>query len=252
MNDVKGSDRSFEMVGKSFFDTSDILNVNHIMTLALWKYFANNYFKGDMQRLVYSSNDYAFRRRHETNPGDVQGLNFPFMNIKLRNISNNNDRNWKNRSLEASGVYQQALGAKIYLTPVRLEFDATMFLHKEADLHAASNKFLWDNAVETFIQAEVEAELNSRKAVFKLQAYLDYEMEYDNQYNEKEWLEKNKIRTIAIQPSLNTFLVNTQIGSHTKPRFAMTKKFILSLYENSNINFVDHLLEDLEWSSQVM
>ena len=77
------------MVGKSYFDNSNFLNVYFSTIIALFNYFTENIFPNDPSRIIYASNDYAFRRRLELNSRDnvsefqIQSLNMPFMNFAI-------------------------------------------------------------------------------------------------------------------------------------------------------------------------
>lgn len=224
------------MVGKSYFDNSNFLNVYFSTIIALFNYFTENIFPNDPSRIIYASNDYAFRRRLELNSRDnvsefqIQSLNMPFMNfaIDASGIDQNTDRTWKSFPLELHGVMDWTIGKKIRMSPVRISFESTFFSDKDVDIQYIISKLFWDNALETIIKPEIEIDGQSFYNMGLLSAY---EAQYRPQYNENDWLERNKIRTIPMNFAVDTFLLQTDTE-----HFWIPKEVLFSFASTQNLD----------------
>jgi len=239
-----------EILGGSYYDLSSFQNTIFSTILCMQQYWADFLFDGTLDRVVYAKNDFAFRRRIETQKLDpdtvlqATNLNFPFMNFSITGIQPDTDRRWKNFGLELDGIFNETIGKKIRMSPVKIQFEASYFTNKTNDLHYIMSELMWDDALETIVrpQLEIDGEL------FDNHGQLLYNgMDFDSQYNENDWLEKNKINVIGMDFEIDTFLVKANTE-----RFGIPKEVIFSFGHSQGLEgtpdqviqgVIDHLEE---------
>lgn len=245
--------RSTTPLGTSkVLDLSQDLQVLHAVNISLMSFFATDFFAGDLTRIVYASNSYAFRRRVETAGAGTQGLALPFMNLKLINVETATQRPWKNMALEADGMEMYEIANRMRMTPVTLSYEGTMFFSTEIETLFTMASIAWNKAMETKIPSGVSISYQPDATIPAVSWILDNigilhldSLGYNQEFMENEWLQKNKIRAIPVNPTVETWLFKTAVPLNTK--IAITKEFILKLYENSPMNFVDNLVYTLDY-----
>lgn len=235
---------------------STFLNAIHSANLSIWDHYAETFFNGDLDRIIYSSSDYAFKKRAKTQTNN--SLNLPFMNFKIapNGISNGGQRNWWNMALNVMGQYNSTLKAKIKLQPIEIDYDAKLYVHTESDLQYGFSLIAWDDSNETILTPTLEKEVDSETHTLENIGVLRYGFGFQTDYNEKDWLEMNKIKVIDLNMSLETFLVRANTSGFCVPKtfimdFASRKGDIDELedYDQVYQAVINHVLEttgDLE------
>lgn len=245
--------RSLTPLGtSSVLDLSADLQVLHAVNVSVMNHFAAGFFNGDLTRIVYASNAYAFRRRVEQNGKTTQGLALPFMNLKLMNVETATQRPWKNMTLEAGGLEMYEIANKMRMTPVTLSYEGTMFFSTEIETLATMSSIVWERAMETKLRSGVDIAYQPSPAAPAVTYTLDSigilrldQLTYNQEYQEADWLQKNKIRAIPVNPSVETWLFKTKVPVGTK--IAITKEFIMGLYENNSLDFVNNLVGSIDY-----
>lgn len=213
--------------------------------IAMDEYFQEYMFPDDPTRIIYSTNDFAFRRRLQLqsvedtiNAFQINSLDMPFFNfaISSNGLSANTDKTLKNNQLEKLGMMDWLSNTKIRLTPLKIEFEGTYFSTEEIDVQALFSKLQWDDALETTIRPKIQI----GDHVYNNYALLNYSsISYNPQYNESDWLEKNRIRTIEINFSLDTYLLDMDDS-----QFWIPKTVLVGFANSKNIPVED--VEDYE------
>ncbi len=245
--------RSLTALGTSkVLDLSADLQVFQAVNISLMSFFANMHLNGDLSRIVYASNAYAFRRRVEQNGKGTQGLNLPFMNLKLVNVEASSLRPWKNMSLEADGVEMYTIANKMRMTPVTLSYEGAFYFSTERETLFTMSNLIWERAMETKIPSGVDITYQPDPSIPAVTYTLDNigilhmdQLAYNSEYDENAWLQKNKIRAIPVNPSVETWLFKPSVPIGTK--ISMTKEFIMSLYQNNDLNFIDNLVGSIDY-----
>ncbi len=224
-------EKSRNMVGTSFFDTSGFLNAIHANNIAIWVYLANTFFSGDMDRVIYASTAFAFRER--SSKQENNNLNLPFANFRIDNggIKPDTNRRWRNHSLAVDGQYVPEIKDKIKMFPVTIDYDSTFYVEKEIDYHYISSELFWRAAgLETVLSPEIEY-TNSNNETFTLPftAIVDFNLDLDVEYNEKDWLEQNHIRALKLDMSVQTWLLKSNSTGWCIP-----KEVIFGIAQNSS------------------
>lgn len=228
------------ILGGSYHDVSNFRNVIFSSILALFEYYENFFFPGEPDRIVYSTTDFAFRRRLQTqklksteNDLSINSLNFPFMSFSIQpgGINQAVERSsWKNFPLEREGIMDWTIGKKLRLSPLNIDFEATYFTNKTTDMHWAMSEVLWDNTLETIIKPKILID----DVEFENIGNLSLNSSYNSNYAEKDWLEKNKIQAITLDFSCDTFLIKDQNSS-----FGIPQTVLFDFIHKQNIENVD-------------
>lgn len=226
-----------------YFQLGNFRNVIHACNLTIIDHFADQLFGGDADRIIYSTSDYAFRRRIEMQSGEDRyhsnNLNLPFMNFSVapNGIENGGDRRWWNHSLNYDGIYIPELGRKMRMNPIQIQYDSTLYVKEEIDAMFAFSNILWDDSNETILKPSLTIDGFDVENI----GVLGYNISYNTQYNESDWLERNKIRALELDMSLQTWMIQDKTEG-----FGISKKFILNLeqkHPHTNNTYLQEIFE---------
>lgn len=229
---------------QSFYQNEDFLNVAYALDLAIINHFSSYLFRGDASRVEYSSNAYAFRKRAKNNDGQ---LDLPFMNFRATDYEAG-ERSWWSAKAYTTGAYIDELEQKIQFSPVNITYEASVWFHKDYDLRYAMSEINWDADNKTILQPAVEVE--GQTVYFP--GLLNYNSpQFEPEYNEQDWLERNQIHSASIPFTLNTFALKSNTTGFWIPtqicfEFAYSKGLDPSVddYDEAYKLVVDHLTED--------
>ena len=196
--------------------------------------WVQNVLQFPSDRIIYASNDFTFRERtrnKKDNPISVGSLDLPYLSYYRTGYSEC-DREWWNNYANLFGVldianerYESKVG-KIRLTPVKVEYEATAFFSQEKDCEYALTEILHDASNETILFPELYVDENY---TLKNIAIFNNDIEFNPEFNENDWLEQNKIFTISMNWSFDTFLIigcdnNVSIAEEVIMEFISAKK----------------------------
>lgn len=185
-----------------FYTDSNYVYVVAACDIAIENYFRSLLLEDTSDRIVYSSNAYAFRKRSKNNSGNLE---LPFINYHLENYEPG-PRPWWNAQSYTNGVYVEELEAKILCAPITLTYEASMWLHRYDDTIYAISEANFDSDNKTTLTPTVTIESQE----LDLTAVLSYNgNQFDPQYNEQDWLDRNKIHSITMDFTLDTFALKT-------------------------------------------
>lgn len=201
-----------------YFNLNNYRNVLHSCNIAIYEHYANLIFGGDESRIIYASTDYAFRRRVQITGSS--NLDLPFMSFRIApgGIENNGDRRWWNHTLNSKGFFVPELGRKFRASPITIQYDSALFLHKEMDAMYAFSEILWDDSNETLLTPTLEVEGFTINNI----GVLGYNPNYNEQYNENDWLERNEIHVVSLDMSLQTWMLRDNTSGFWIPSKVVT------------------------------
>lgn len=213
-----------------FYNLDLYHNTRYALNITLHNYFANMLFNGDVKRTIYSSTQFAFRTRSGwanntsgTNPKDInfQTLDFPFLNFRINKVVNSRSprKLWKHFQ-NKFGVYIPELNRKIRYTPIDIDYDCTLFYHRDDELQYGFDELAWDNSSETKVYPELEIDGNT----LPFTAFVSYNLDYEPQYNETTALKMNNIHSISLNPTITTILLKDNFPG---ANYCITKKLIM-------------------------
>jgi len=236
----------------NYYQDSSFINVLYIIDLSLISHFSTMLFSGDQTRVIYSSNDYAFRKRSDNN---VSNLNLPFMNFRLKSHEVGERIRW-NLPSNSQGVFIDQLDAKIRFSPILLNYEASIWFHRDFDIKYAFNEIIWDSDNKTLLRpyATVTNTFIPETPVevdIEFPAHLGYTgPSLDPEYNEKDWLEKNNIHSATIDFEIQSFALKTNtditIPTDLLFNFATHVEPIDDNYLEALTFTINHLTEEVE------
>lgn len=229
----------------NFYANKNYLNTFYSLDLTLINHFAGYLFDDDTDRIVYSSDAYAFRKRSDDNNGL---LSLPFLNFRITDVQPG-DRTWWNATGYTKGVYISQYETKVRYKPFDITYEATVWYHKDYDMRWAVTEILHDADNKTILQPSVSVGDQEEELAFP--AVLGYDsIQYEPEYNEQDWLEQNKIHSITIPFTINTMALSIN-ADITIPEtllfnFANSKEFEGTDYDETYEFVINHLTEEVE------
>lgn len=234
---------------ESFYENQNFLNVAYAVDISLENHFSDLLFKGDNSRIVYSKNEFAMRKRARDSNDNVStsNLDLPFMNYKTDEyrIEGDNPR-WHIRAY-SSGVYIPELDQKIIYAPLVMEYEATFWCNLDEELRYAFNEVHFDSGNKTTLTANIDVDgIN-----LPLTVWLSYDnLQFDPEYDENEWLERNRIHSAAIDFQVQTFTIksNKAITVTDEVLFNFVARHGIEndvTYEEAYKFLVDHVNEEV-------
>lgn len=209
-------------------------------SISIENFFGEKFFKNDLSRIIYSPTNLAFRERGRKNEGNLQ---LPFMNYYLSDIQNDTDNRslWNNLS-QVQGVhdiegYQALLGTTLRLVPIKLVFESILWFNQPLDLLYATHKAQDISANETILYADYQARNN---IVFRTPLFLNFNFEYNTQFEQQDWLEQNKILSLGLDFEIITYFLYMADGD----TISITEECILNFIATKNINYTNPLLSE--------
>lgn len=190
---------------------SNFVNCFHALNMAIESKFASFIYNNDRSRIVYASNEFCFRKRasqlekDQNNVGNPTWNNIylPFMNYYLTETSDPTSRPWFCHSALVNGIFVDELGFNLQINPIKLQYEATIWYTSDFDMKFVLVPLYHDNNTESKIEYQVQINDQTLTCL----AINKYNITYNPAYKENDWLEKNKIRSIALDFSIDTFLI---------------------------------------------
>lgn len=191
----------------NFYDVKQLqfLNIVYALDIDIKRHFADMLFGGDQSRVIYASNAYALRKR--ANGTDLSNLDLPFMNFRMTTFQEGDQgRLWFNHIANAYGLYVPELERKVRYTPVTINYEATVWYHTWIDTVFAQSELIWDASNETILKPLLDVYGTETPVQMSFFAGLGYNLNFNPQYNENDWLTQNKISSIQVDPEFETMV----------------------------------------------
>ena len=263
-----------DLIGSSYYEQKYFTNGNHYTlniilstTLAMFEYLENVLFPNDPDRIVFAKNDYAFRARmqdmskgSENSKIQANTLNFPFCNFGINDISLSSTKLFNSYYNADKGMYIEEVGETFKVYPITINYEGCFYSHNASDAQIVLEKLFKQSRTQKVIAPMLYYKDKEIKNYGELSCD---DISYDDQYNESDWLEKNRIHTVSFGISINTFILDTDAGGIDEPitpesldiskRSWNVKKVILTLaeklgYSNEAYNGVlDDLSKQIDW-----
>ncbi len=221
----------------SFLDTSNFLNTYYALHIAVEQHIADMCLNGDLNRIIYSSREYAFRERVRqrenggtTNPNKdkTASLDLPFAYLKLDTITPKTDRKLWNNLANIEGLYDSTLGIKYRVIPCNISFTGGILYSSLEDTLYAHSKIMSDESNETILYPELTfTNSDGDEVTDSISAFLGYgNIEIDGSgYEETDWLTKNRMHHINLDGlNFDTVILSTEGAEDVY----LTEQFILN------------------------
>jgi len=191
-------------------------NIFYAVNIALDTYLSSKFLNNDSSRLVYSSTDYALVKR--SGQQKWNNANLPFINYKQDGKSRGGPRSWFSFEAFSQGVYIPEIRKKIKMTPVSFSYDCSYWTSRDDDFQYVADVLLVDESYET----KLKFELDYNGVIVSNVAIVNFEIDANPRFSEQDWLERNNIHSLSINPSIQTFLLND-----TSKNFCIPKKVLI-------------------------
>jgi len=225
------------MPSRFYYDdinNSTFLNTLYSADLALENHFANMLFSGDTTRMVYSSNEFAFRKRVGKSENNYSNADLPFMNYwNTQAINPDTDRFYWNHIAQMQGIFSEVVGRKIRVVPQKIEYESSVWFNNAFDLQYAMSVLSNDDSNETIVSSSVST--HDGKEV-EIPLYLGYSFS-TNEYKEDDWLERNHIYNQGVD-----FYVDAMFIFDDQGPVSITDEVILNFIASKGLNTDDPLL----------
>ena len=193
----------------SFYNDPSFLNSIYSLNISLEQYYANRILNGDGSRIIWASNQYSFFRRAQLNNSSGNNdLNLPYINYWLKDIQPQTTSRWTLPG-QAQGLFVDEIQSAIRVNPWGLGYEATYFANRQDDTLYAFQRLAYDSTIKTTVDYTIavnDQNGNPVNLLFRGVIHLTG-LVYNPQYMEQEWLERNKIFSIAMDFTVDTFLV---------------------------------------------
>lgn len=169
---------------------------------ALLDFIVDRYFMGDSSRAIISSTEMALRNRAKGN--SWSNANLPFFNLGVPSVNKDVARPWYVHRLAVEGVWVPELQRKVKMLPIKISFECSLFYHNMYDVQFAMFRAIQEEHFEDRLSIPMKFE-NGQE--LNLIGILEYNLDTSPQYTEKDFLERNKIRTITLDPTVDTYVI---------------------------------------------
>jgi hypothetical protein len=189
-------------------------NVVYALDIAVKQHYSGLILGDDTSRIIYASNQYAFKERARKNNGN---LNLPFMNYWHQDITYNTDRFLWNNKANIEGLFDEELGQSLRIIPARVSYENSFWVNRFEDLLYAKIKVMDDESNETILYPTMS--INSRDV--PIPAFLKYNYSFRPNYAEQDWLEQNKIQTIGLDIEFDTLFIVSNFDIYVSKEFIL-------------------------------
>lgn len=238
------------IISNSFYRNRNLdtrfINSVYAMNIAIEYYFSNLFFNNDLTRIIFSSNEYAFRRRaSQSDKSETPVFNniyLPFLNYYLTGTSNPTTRPWFNWQNVVEGIFIDELGYNIKINPVKFQYETTVWYSTDYDMQYSLIPLYNDHNTETKISYNVQVDNQLLSCI----GILSYNITYNPTYKENDWLNLNKIRSISLDINMDTFLLegfkDVSIPNQVIFDFLATKKEMNDVTANDYETLANRLI----------
>lgn len=193
---------------KNFVDT------NTMCKLGMEFLLSNLLFNGDLNKVLYSKEDIAFRRRVEmVGNGNVKdGQDYSYINLDLpfaiysqtSTIEEDDRGSTQNAFQIVKGLVDPFSGIITKAAACKTTYEATIFYARRDDVNVASQLLYWEKTPNAPLYFVVEHEICGQPLNIPVFITID-SIDANPGYQEREWLEKSKIFPVKVTFTIRTY-----------------------------------------------
>jgi hypothetical protein len=206
-----------EFIQKKFFDHNPFANTYYASLMPLEYFIANVLMRGDLQRIVWASDDMAFYRRLLTvgtqNGADTSNikpanLELPFANYWYNGGWTPDDRIHSIQPAQMiNGTWHEGLPAYLRAMAVKGEFSFTAFYSRDDDARLAYDLLLWEQNPKG--PAQFATHLQWQDIQLAIPTFFTIEEPaFNPDFQESEWLKAQRIFPIKFKITLRTYSIH--------------------------------------------
>jgi len=207
-----------ELVETRYYEPRKIANTTYIVFMAIEKYIAQEIFKGDASRVMFCSDEFAFRQRINklyptlTPPyTSIQAnqLQFPFANyFREKNWSMDTRHGIQSPQAALFGIpLSEDLPFDVRFLQTQQNYTMTFYFNRDDDAQNAYDILMWmqNPTPKQFAYSG----LKYKNYNIDIPIIFTVEnLNWTNEYKEKEWLEENRVITIRASINIKSVLMD--------------------------------------------
>jgi len=210
---------------KTFYSTLFSTNI------AVYRHLAETVFDGDLNRIVWASNERTFRKRQEQvtkrNDAFIGTLDLPYCSFRLAQDGiegKAQNRQWFNQALNVEGEWTEELGRKVRLTPAQLRYEGVVCLQHDTDVYWLQQLLLWQSSNEIILKPTLETTGDDGKPrEIQNIAILTLTPHMNTRFSEVDWMQNNKIQAIDMDIQIDTYLLMDNRAGYWLTKSSMLK-----------------------------
>jgi hypothetical protein len=217
-----------ELEVRSYFHnikhSGEFIDTNTACKLAMEFFLSNLLFRGDLNKVCYSKEDIAFRRRVETlgkgsvasDSFNIVGLDLPFAIYSQSGSYEPDDRGATQQAGQiVLGQVQPETGIILKAAAVKVAYESTIFFGRRDDVNIASQLLFWEHQPKFPVYFIVEHTLCGYPLDIPVFITLE-EVDQNVDYAEKDFLAKSKIFPIKIKLTLRSYQTLIEANGNIK------------------------------------
>ena len=239
---------------KKFIDVFESICIN----IEYW--LSKEIFKNDISRIIYATDDNAFRKRielldngkNENEQLTPEILDLPFGIYSVAGDIEPDDSDSTKRSVSnsVSGIYFPDEEINQRRVAVKQKFKAILFFNNRKTLREAFQLLFWEKEPEYEIHMYNEIEWRNRIIKLPMAIKIDELKSNSSEYKETDFLTKNEIFTITVEFTVRTYQL---LINNIQKIFQLPMRFsnFIDTYEEDE-EHIDYFTEQvvLLWAGQ--
>ncbi len=240
-----------------YYNKYNWVNTTSLAAISLEQFFTSNLFKNDLNKAVYATADYAYRRRFELldtsrdfESVEASSLQFPFMSYHI-------DENWKPIvskrifSLEEVGAESGSGLANLRMIQVENKINILLHFDREDDARMAYDKLSFMSSNKRWFTQQVSYQADNLDIPFKF--IIDpTKITFSPKVQENDWLKQNRLFILSLDVQVESMILfppdQTEDGENFSPEpFVISEEVIMEFTSGKNpviTSVSDVILED--------
>jgi hypothetical protein len=233
---------------ESFYDTQTFGMSYYSVQIALEEFIAAKVLRGDLSRILFTSDSFVFRARMEQQDRSTayqaaSSLKFPFANYWYEGFWEKDQRPGSQQASQQITGLNLGAGSFIRSRAVQTTIPFTFYFNSDNDARIAYEKLQWIFSPRSAIIAST-VKYKESDIIIPVVVSLE-QITYNPTYTEKEWLVQNRIipisakllvRTYALGPNIQTPVTNGLIsGDKEDEVISITETVLLQFFRSKNL-----------------
>jgi hypothetical protein len=212
--------------GHQHFFSSDLtdkkfIDIHLSVKVAIEWFLAQEFYKGDMTRIMYSEPEIAFRKRIEYNDKKdsydedaeiaPESLNLPFSSYYASSDPEPDDRPSSVSAAQSIiGEWDNEYEMNIRSLAVKQTYKITMFVARRDEARLVQQLYLWESQPKYPLRIYHTIELRNNNLSVPINLTIE-NINTNPDYKERDWLTKNRIFPIEVEVTVRTYqlLINS-------------------------------------------